>query len=1446
MTKKALLKNYLQDLEKSKNRPLLIELAKSDLDTFSDNKNLLLPLVSAKNIYDKNLSNNKTNIINLDGDSSTSSDHFYLLETLIEQLKNEIKDIKSTAMLKEATKMAASMATGGLLSNIFGSQLEKGVDFIINEVGENISDRFIDTASEHIDISRTVLEDIETKVNELGRESLSDFIGEYKQNQLSLSKEAKRELGALLDEFKKADNTKIFLLTFKILLAIAIQFSKIIFINNPHKLDNNSLAIISMILSYAKHMKDSNKHIGFSIVYTYSDEFFQPYREVEEKYQEKKLLLDEQRRFAQRYAMLERPSSDIPKVAVKSSLFVGRIDELKDLKYNFDNREGTTLSIISGDPGIGKTALIKEHLKQVQSTNKKMIQLTLLNEVGHSSSNTGLSSLEKSILEEAERLELIKGWKDKGLDFLKSYTTKDGFVDIVGSILGVDKIIDVGKASYDRFKTDDHLMQMTQSSIGDIDKKEVNEKELQFTKLNAAIQKLQSLSDEALPIILFVDDIQWIDDTASEYILKYMINTFEVYIVASLRPSDAASKLKLIKENASEELYKKSFFKALHVKESEELESMIDVSKIASKTIKLKGFDKKALNELVNYVIQGKQAHLDILTQTIIEEISQKDAKEVNTLFAIETINMLCDEKLYTHHNTERLVLDSPLRINESIEDIKQALSDTFTNVKERYQDSLSHYQNSPENQHFNLMAYAVLEERLHILKLYFGEHGNAAVHTLLFSSLLGAPFSSEIVKNVLEVFSQTDEPLLEPLKTLLSKNKQEINLREEHYEIIDEVYEILRRYISHSSAYNYRHSILYIFLDRQLDYLFKTTFINNQQDAKDKMYGLILEEIEKEEKKQDFYSKHKNSLNAKEYENMLFFGQTKQNVLKKAYHNNKSTWAKDYITSLNNLADFYIYNNQLIKAIKLGTDALDITKDLYFSKPTVWEVIYASILNNLTISYSKNNQLDKSISSGEEALKISKMLYKNDSLRYVENYMSSLINLTTSYYFKGQINDAIRFGEEALSIIKEFYSKKTKLLDIEFMLILKILALSYSSNDQLKEAIDLGKVALDLTREAYFKEPTFYVDEYISSLNNLAILYYKNDQFIEAIDTAKKALDISEKLYKKNQMVWEKAYGTILNTMTISFLKNNQLSEAITLGIKALDISEKSYNKNPASAMGMYSISIDTLITLYSKKDQLDKAIDLGKKALDIAKETYYNDIVIKIKYYQQVIDALSDLYTKNNQLGEAINLRQEALVFMREHYSKNSIEGAKELVSNLKLLAISCIDNDQLSEGVALLKEALNIIREQYFNNKNLWSEDYIRIISSLVQIHSKNDPYAEVIDTRKEALDIARKLYSTNQVLWAEDCIDTLYIIISSYYNNGQLIEAINIGKETLNILSEQYSINPSLWINKYIETATNLIILYKNNNQMDEAIELQKKAMKILDNFKINSSKGKYNE
>jgi len=466
------IKNYKNDLLRSLSTPTLIELTYKDIDLFSKEEidpNKLTSFIAAQSVYKASKNSEYTNLLSIRG---KDNEEFELLNTLLDTLKPIFKQLRTKEIVKDITGAMLSFLGGSAVQSILGDSLNKGADFILGESLDTVADKIVNFSSQK-QISENLIEDIESKLNERKNEKLNDVMEEIRP--LDLSSQAKKELSVLLSSLSQTkDSQEIFNLVFKLLLASAKNSHKLIFVKNPHKLDKASLSMISLLLSVAKYYKDEEKHLGLSIVFMYEDENFQPYQQVEQRYEASKKLLDEQRRFAQRYAMLERPSSDLPVVAIKSSMFVGRKSELKKLNTLFKTKEPkeTTLIIVQGEPGIGKTSLIKKHIEEITSISTKkserMIELTLVNEVGHSSGNTGLSALEKSIIDEAKKIERMQSLSEKIVKGVKEKLSSEGVVELIGEILGVDDAFKIGKSIYDRSQTDkqvDMLTDLTHLSI---------------------------------------------------------------------------------------------------------------------------------------------------------------------------------------------------------------------------------------------------------------------------------------------------------------------------------------------------------------------------------------------------------------------------------------------------------------------------------------------------------------------------------------------------------------------------------------------------------------------------------------------------------------------------------------------------------------------------------------------------------------------------------------------------------------------------------------------------------------------------------------------------------------------------------------------------------------------------------------------------------------------
>ncbi|MGR5246832.1 tetratricopeptide repeat protein [Vibrio sp. PNB23_22_6] len=1414
------LQNYYSDLFKAQHTPLLIELSHADINALTQDQQATAPLSLAKSVFDRDLKN-QTSIVLLDGDDAHVDDQFFLLDQLLEQLRSELKEIKNLAVLKESLKGAASVATGGMLGDLLSNHLDNGLSFILDEIGGEFSSLFSKVVLDNVGVSEQLLSNAEGILHDCSSETLGDLIANISKQNLFLSIGAKSELNRLSNQFSASENIDLFQLAFKLLLAIAIDSPKLIYINNPHRLDSSSIAILSLLFSYAKNQKEQDQHIGLSVVYTYSDPSFDLYQEVAPELTIKQQLLSDQRRFVQRYAMLERPSSDIPNLAVKSSLFIGRQEELHTLNRQYVTRVPTTLSVIAGEPGIGKTALVNQHIKTITKSSPAIV-LTLLNEVGHSSSNTGLSSLEKSIIEEEKRLHHHRNFKEKTLGFLRNLHSKETVFNAAGLLLsGADKALNIIDAGYQRIQTDGNLNRLQDMGMQSLDNKQQDEKERQFNKLDTAITLLTKIHSEPLPIILFIDDLQWIDDTASEYILTRLLKRSDIYVVATLRPSDAATQYKAWQSNLQLHRHALSLLTAAKVtgahefSQSPEAGQLPDCSVLHVNTLTLSGFDKHALTQLIAKVISGTHQQHHQLAEAIVSTLGNGSSTEVNTLFAVETINMLCDAKLYRENRFEQLILSAPLRFNPDISDINDTLKQTFESLQRKYQDSLVHASQTGAHQGFNLMAYAVLEERLHLLKIYFGEMGNAAVNTLLFSSLLGAPFSSELVKCVLNALSTTNEPKLQSLKSHITQNQKQVNLQPEHYAIIDEVYEILRRLATHDDQYQYSHGLLHIFLDKQFDYLLDSQLPDANQVSKDALILLISATVDSQLKALAFFNHPFQALTQEQTTSLIFHKTVIMNVHAKGYLYHPDRWAPQYASSLYNLAISYQQNNDLDKAISLQRQCSVIALHYYQKDSDPWVSALTKSLSNLGSLFQRNNKLERAISYQETTCELLLRYYEHIPDFWAREYAASLSSLASSYQQNNQLDKAICLQEKSIKIYKEYRQPNSEEWPRDYARSLHDLASSYKQNNELEKALNYQERSLKICKHYYLQDPDQWAYNYTSSLCNLALLYTRINQLGNAIALEEQSLEINKHYYQNNPEYWAQSYANSLNNLACSYQRTDQLEKAIDCYEQSLEIVQHYYQQNPDQWAEDYTIRLNNLAHSYVHNNQLEKAIVFEEQSLAIRQRYYQNNPKQWAQHYATSLNNLAGSYAKANQLERAIDFFEQSLEIVEHYYQQNPDQWAKDYTISLNNLAGSYKQNNQLEKAITLREQALEIAQRyfqqsfvigQHYNPKYIsqWAENYTTILDNLTTSYTQNNQLEKAITLYEQFLEICECCYQQNPEQWRERYVRVLNYLAVYKEEQYSYEESLALAHKALDIYKDIIEQEPSRWLSGFLSS------------------------------------------
>ncbi len=890
----SLFAGLIGDLEHARRASLLIEIQRKHIEEIVKEHPTFELKNYCDNIFNKGLPQLKTNVVVIDASNKEKAQLLHAFIGLIEDSLKRKKEIDS------ALNLGLHFATLGLSEFIDGSITDNVANYI---------DETWDVVQESVShfLGKKVEDKIVGKAEE-GTEQLINSTTVYYQpgTTLYLSKKAKAKLTSLTNKLiKKHSPSEAMQFLVELVATLGDDAPKLLVINDPFSLDAESLSFCSLLLSYAKDLKQQGQVVPVSVVFNYTSK--QPY-DNESKEEKNFQPLQRLRHMMQRYDMLEKPDSNIPSPAIKSSTFVGRQEELAQLMRQHDELLAASLknedkricqwTLIKGEPGTGKTALINRHLDELEKlsddASKSQIRLRLLNQVGHSSQVTGLASLLQSIHAEASRLsqcykesngplnyyikETINKYTKSAQDFVslsehvrrkKKFTTEEvrKAFKVIASITNKDKLYASVEAMYDRTKIKEST---TQSAEAFTEGSTQNKKQEAFDNLSNALRHLCSIANavspvnKKMPLILVIDDLQWVDELSAEYVLEHLVGNYSIELLITSRDSDSQASYKLALAKSKYLPYTIKLFDKANSLVTGSISTLENKSKkpieAVTEPILLEGMDRLTVINLLKATYEiPKGLDIDIfgvIADSLIKSLSGNESDEneqVNTLFVIETLNLLSDPAFYRRHSALSPLFslnnkDKYCLTVDSAEAFKVEIKEAFNLLESTHKAAYEHESAGPRNHYrFCLASYSVLEERLLVIHQYFG---NKLLFSLYISSLLGEPFDSEIVKNVALEFDEIDlEEFeeLEPLKVYLSGDSQQ-GFCLEHIEILEEVFAILCRLYPSPNQLRYRHMLFSTFIRQQLPFFLRSVGLElNSNVALESFFLTCIQRVEKE-----------------------------------------------------------------------------------------------------------------------------------------------------------------------------------------------------------------------------------------------------------------------------------------------------------------------------------------------------------------------------------------------------------------------------------------------------------------------------------------------------------------------------------------------------------------------------------------------------------------------
>ena len=415
-----------------------------------------------------------------------------------------------------------------------------------------------------------------------------------------------------------------------------------------------------------------------------------------------------------------------------------------------------------------------------------------------------------------------------------------------------------------------------------------------------------------------------------------------------------------------------------------------------------------------------------------------------------------------------------------------------------------------------------------------------------------------------------------------------------------------------------------------------------------------------------------------------------------------------DYATSLSDVSRYYSDEHNYTKAIKLGTQALNIRKQLDETHPD-----YIASLSDLASYYFYSGDDTKAIELWTQALNIRKQVLGETH----PDYIASLSDLASNCFFSGDYTKAVEYGTQAFNIQKQILDETHP----DYIASLSDLASYCFCSGDYTKAVEYSTKVLNIRKQVLGETHP----DYITSLRELEFYCFSSGDYTKAVEYGTQVLNIlkqewGEFLYDKDTSFDADAfyyfdeiyYANSLGLLAACYTHLGDYSKAVEYCTQASDILKQVLDEPDPyyvkSLVLLAAINYDVgnygeAFKLLKKSSRHSKEIVLhqfkgatSKERLNFWKENgyvfaYLPMCCLKVRAYESV----GEVYDNSALFAKGLLLNAETS--LRDLILESGDTAVKQFESMQKICAVL---NRQYEKPIAereLNCDSLEIVAEQ-----------------------------------------------------------------------------------------------------------------------------------------------------